>query len=155
MAVTLGTQYPQKPGGFQSSERFAQSTATALRVLNNAVDISFLGMGTATAGHVHNLYALNATSTASGLRGDAIEGQLKMIMATATGRADVYVHGPTIGRLPAGIALDALPTATAYAAASATGSWVFTSANQMILLQFLNGRWNYRALIGATQATAT
>lgn len=155
MAVTLGTQYPQKRGGFQSSETFTQSTATALRILSNSVDVSFLGMGTATAGHVHNLYALNATTTASGTAGDAIEGQSKLIMATATGRADVYVHGPTVGRLPAGIALDALPTATAYAAASATGSWVFQSADDMILLKFINGRWNYMALVGATQATAT
>jgi hypothetical protein len=155
MALTIGTRFPQAPGTFQTLESLTQSTATAFQTLSNEVEVSSLGMGTATGDNSNNLYALNATTTASGVEGDGVEGAYKLIYASATGEAAVFIDGPTQGRLPANIALDALPTATAIAQASATGNWVFSTDGDMILCRFVNGKWNYVALTGATQATAT
>ncbi len=158
MAVTLGTQFPQAPGTFQTSETFTGSTATAFRNLDNNTEISFLGMGTATGDNSNNLYALNATTTASGREGDGVEGAWKMIMSTGTGEAAVFVQMPTQGRLPLDAMLQITPAATGnidVTMASATGNWVFSSDGDFLLLRFINGRWNYISGAGATMATAT
>jgi hypothetical protein len=157
MAIVIGTQFPRHPGTFQSSETLSQSTSTTPQVLDNNVDVSFIGMGTATAGHVHNLYALTATSTASGSRGDAIEGQIKVISATATGRADVFVEMAT-ARLPMNAQFQVIPGATGnwdQTMVSATGSFVFLTASDKLVMQFIDGAWMYQNGVGATLATAT
>ncbi len=158
MAVSIAGGDAQHNGTFQSSETFTQSTATAVRTLNPAVDISFLGMGTATAGPVHNQYELVATTTEAGRVGDAVEGQWHVIMATATGRADCFVQHPTQGRLPleAMILIDAAATGDiSVTAASATGDWVFQTSGDMLHVRFLNGTWNFIGGHGATMAAAT
>jgi len=150
-------QYPRHPGTWQGSETFTESTATASRRLSNDVEVSFIGMGTATAGHVHNLYHLVATTTATGVEGDAVEGSEKFIVATATGRADVYVAHPAT-RLPIGAMLLIDVAATGdldQTYATATGSWVFLSADDWLRVKFMNGSWHFLDGVGPTMATAT
>lgn len=156
MTVSLTQGSRQHNSTWQSSETFAQSTATAQRSLDAQTDISFLGMGTATAGPVHNQYKLEATTTASGREGDAIEGMEKLILATATGRADVFIALPTHGRLPLGLVEQSTPGATGdIAMVSATGNWVFQAADDYMYLKFMNGAWHWLSGFGATEAAAT
>ena len=157
LVITQGEQQ-HKGGTFQSSESFSGSTATAFRILDNHVDVSFLGMGTATGDNSNNLYALNATSTEVGTIGDAIEGMYKAIMATATGEAAVFVAHPTQGRLPldAMILIDSAATGDLeQTMASATGNWVFQGDGDFLELRFMNGTWNFVSGQGCTMATAT
>jgi hypothetical protein len=158
MAITITQGDMLHNTGWQSVETFTESTATAQRFLDAQTDVSFLGMGTATAGPVHNQYALTATTTASGREGDAIEGFEKYVMATATGRADLFVALPTQGRLPlqAMLQIDAAATGDIdQTMASATGTWVFQSDGDYLHLKFMNGTWNYLGGAGATMAAAT
>ncbi len=157
LVITQGEQQ-HKGGTFQSFERFSGSTATAFQILANDVDVSFIGMGTATSDNSNNLYALLATSTASGVEGDAVEGMYKAIMATATGEAAVFVAHPTQGRLPldAMILIDAAATGNIdVTMASATGNWVFQGDGDFLELRFMNGAWNFVSGHGCTMATAT
>ena len=157
LVITPGEQQ-HKGGTFMSFERFTGSTATAQRVLDNHVDVTFIGMGTATGDNVNNLYALLATSTEAGVIGDAIEGMYKAIMATATGEAAVFVAHPTQGRLPldAMFLIDAAATGNLdVTAASATGNWVFQGDGDFLELRFMNGTWNFVSGHGCTMATAT
>ena len=164
MALTITAGESQHNSTWAGSETFTQSTATAQRFLNAHTEVSFLGMGTATAGPVHNQYALVATTTASGVEGDAVEGMEKYIMATATGRADVFIALPTAGRLPIAAAMQsnfaAIATTTASAgfeelSASATATWVFSVDGDFMHLKFMNGTWNYLGGGGATMSLAT
>jgi len=124
MAITLTSGQRQRRGGtFQAQDAFTQSTATGLQSLSVTTDISVLGMGTAT-GFGRNRYLLATTS--------AVEGQSKVIAATATGEAYVDVGGGT-----------------------ATGGYVFSNVDHNVVLQFLQGKWRQIALMGATFATAT
>jgi len=157
LVITQG-EMQHKGGTFMSFERFSGSTATAFRILDNHVDVSFLGMGTATGDNSNNLYALNATSTQAGVIGDAVEGMYKAIMATATGEAAVFVAHPTQGRLPldAMFLIDAAATGNLdVTAASATGNWVFQGDGDFLELRFMNGTWNFVSGHGCTMATAT
>ncbi len=157
LVITQGEQQ-HKSGTFQSFERFTGSTATAQRVLDNHVDVTFIGMGTATGDNVNNLYALLATSTEVGTIGDAIEGMYKAVMATATGEAALFVAHPTQGRLPldAMFLIDAAATGDLDATvASATGNWVFQGDGDFLELRFMNGTWNFVSGHGCTMATAT
>ncbi|KKN09163.1 hypothetical protein LCGC14_1049460 [marine sediment metagenome] len=143
---------------WQSVEDIAQSTATVARVLDNDVDISFLGVGTATGDNVNNKFELLATSTASGVEGDAIEGMIKTMMVTGTGFAGLFVQHPTQGRLPleAMILVDAAATGDIdVTAASATGVWVMQTDGDFLQCQFINGTWNFLRGAGATMHTAT
>ena len=156
LVITQGEQ--QHNTTFQSFERFSGSTATAFQVLNNDVEVSFIGMGTATSDNSNNLYALLATSTASGVEGDAIEGMVKYLIATATGEAAIFVAHPTQGRLPlaAMILVDAAATGNIdVTMASATGNWVFQGDGDYLEMRFFNGTWNFVSGAGATMATAT
>jgi hypothetical protein len=156
MVLSLTQGDRQHNSTWQSSETFSESTATAQRSLDANVDVSFLGMGTATAGPVHNQYKLEATTTASGREGDAVEGMEKVIMATATGRADVFIALPTQGRLPLQLIEQSNPGATGdIVMVSATGTWVFQTDGDFMFLKFMNGTWNYLAGAGATQSAAT
>ena len=157
LVITQG-EAQHKGGTFQSFERFSGSTATAFQVLDNDTDVSYIGMGTATSDNSNNLYALVATSTASGVEGDAIEGMMKYLIATATGEAAIFVAMPTQGRLP----LDAMWLIDSAAtgdldvtAASATGNWVFQGDGDFLAFKFFNGTWNFMSGAGATMATAT
>ncbi len=157
LVITQGEQQ-HKGGTFQSSESFSGSTATAFRILDNHVDVSFIGMGTATGDNSNNLYALNATSTASGVEGDAIEGMIKTMMVTATGFAGLFIQMPTQGRLPLEAMILVDPAATGdldVTAASATGVWVMQTDGDFIQTQFINGTWNFLRGAGATMHTAT
>ncbi len=155
MSITMTPGDVQHKSTWQDSETFAQSTATASRRLNNDIVVSFLGMGTATAGPVHNQYNIVATTTEAGRVGDAKEGQEKMIMATATGRADVFIEYPS-GRLPLQLIEQSNPGATGdVTMVSATGTWVFQAANDHVYLKFMNGTWNFMSGVGATQSAAT
>ena len=145
-------------------ERIAQSTATVARVLDNDVDVSFLGVGTATGTNVNNKFELLATSTQAGVIGDAVEGMFKTMLVTATGFAGLFVEMPTQGRLPIGAAFQTnfavIATSTASVgiqalAASATGVWVMRTDGDFLLMQFRNGRWNWMDGAGATMFTAT
>ena len=143
---------------WQSVEDIAQSTATVARVLDNDVDISFLGVGTATGDNVNNKFELLATSTASGVEGDAIEGMIKTMMVTGTGFAGLFVQHPTQGRLPleAMILVDAAATGDIdVTAASATGVWVMQTDGDFLQCQFINGTWNFLRGAGATMFSAT
>ena len=156
MAVTFTQGDVQHPSTWQTAETFTQSTATAFRTLNNDVEVSHLGMGTATAGPVHNLYELVATTTASGREGDAKEGMEKYVVATATGRADLFIELPTQGRLPLGALEQSNPGATGdIAMVSATATWAFQGVGDYMYLKFMNGTWNWFAGFGATQTAAT
>ena len=156
MALTLTQGDRQHNSTWQSEETFTQSTATAVRSLDANVDVSNLGMGTATAGPVHNQYSITATTTASGREGDAVEGMEKYILATATGRADVFIQFPTQGRLPLQLIDQSNPGATGdITMVSATGTWAFQAADDFMFLKFMNGSWNYLAGFGATQTAAT
>ncbi len=161
LVINAGDRLP--PVGWQSVERIAQATATANRFIDPWTDVTFLGMGTAS-GITTNQYVLVATTTASGVEGDAVEGQEKYLLATATGRADVFILLPTQGRLPiaasmqsnfATIATSTASTGFAGLSASATGRWVFQAAGDFMRLKFMNGRWNYLDGAGATQHTTT
>ena len=156
MAIALTQGDRQGGSTWQSSETFSQSTATASRALDPQTDITFLGMGTATAGPVHNQYNLVATTTASGREGDAIEGMEKMIMATATGRADVFIAMATQGRLPLGLIEQNVPGGTGdVTMVSATATWAFQSDGDYMFLKFMNGSWVWLAGNGATQTAAS
>ena len=157
LVITQG-EAQHKGGTFQSFERFSGSTATAERIIDNDTDVSYIGMGTATGDNVNNLYALLATSTASGVEGDAVEGMLKYLIATATGEAGIRVAMPTQGRLPlaAMILIDAAATGDLdVTMASATGKWVFQGDGDFLAFRFFNGAWNFFDGAGATMATAT
>ena len=156
LIITQGEQ--QHSTTFQSFERVAQSTATAFRILDNDVDVSYIGMGTATGDNSNNLYALNATSTQAGVIGDAVEGMMKFLFATATGEAAIFVEMPTQGRMPleAMILVDAAATGNIdVTMATATGNWVFQSDGDFLAFRFFNGTWNFISGAGATMATAT
>jgi hypothetical protein len=156
LVITQGEQ--QHGTTWQSFERIAQSTATVARVLDNDVDVSYLGVGTATGDNVNNKFELLATSTASGNEGDAIEGMIKTMMVTATGFAGLFIQMPTQGRLPleAMILVDAAATGNLdVTAASATGVWVMQTDGDFIQCQFINGTWNFLRGAGATMHTAT
>ena len=157
LVITQGEQ--QHGSTFQSFEGFASSpTATAFQVLDNNVDVSFIGMGTATGDNTNNLYALVATSTQAGVIGDAVEGMMKMLVATATGEAAIFVEAPTQGRLPleAMILINAGATGNIdQTMASATGNWVFQGDGDYLTFRFLNGTWHFMSGGGATMATAT
>ena len=143
---------------WQSVEDIAQSTATVARVLDNDVDISFLGVGTATGTNVNNKFELLATSTASGVEGDAVEGMIKTMMVTATGFAGLFVQHPTQGRLPleAMMLIDAAATGDLdVTIASATGVWVMQTDGDFLQCQFINGTWNFLRGAGATMFSAT
>ena len=157
LLITQGEQQ-HKGGTFQSFENVAQSTATVARVLDNHVDVSFLGVGTATGTNVNNKFELLATSTEAGTIGDAVEGMIKTMMVTATGFAGLFVQMPTQGRLPleAMILVDAAATGDIdQTAASATGVWVMQTDGDFLQCQFINGTWNFLRGAGATMFTAT
>ena len=156
LSITQGEQ--QHNTTFQSFETFDGSTATAFQVLDNDVEVSFIGMGTATGDNRNNRYALLATSTASGVEGDAVEGMMKFLIATATGEAPIFVAMPTQGRLPleAMLLVDAGATGNIdQTMASATGNWVFQGDGDYLAFRFFNGTWNFVSGAGATMATAT
>ena len=156
LVITQGEQ--QHGTTWQSFERIAESTATVARILDNDVDVSFLGVGTATGDNVNNRFALIATSTASGNEGDAVEGMIKTMMVTATGFAGMFVQHPTQGRLPldAMFLIDAAATGDLdVTAASATGVWVMQTDGDFLQTQFINGTWNFLRGAGATMHTAT
>lgn len=142
-------------GAWQSSETFAQSTATNQRSLDANTDVSFLGMGTATNGPVHNLYKLQSTTTASGREGDAVEGFEKFILATATGRADIFIE-MAAGRLPLHISQVFVGGTTGTASdvigviASATATIVFQAEGDFCHLRFMNGVWHPVGAFGCT-----
>ena len=156
LVITQGEQ--QHGSTWQSFEAIAQSTATVARVLDNDVDVSFLGVGTATGDNVNNKFELLATSTQAGIIGDAVEGMIKTMMVTATGFAGMFIEMPTQGRLPleAMILVDAAATGDIdQTAASATGVWVMQTDGDFMQTQFINGRWNFLRGAGATMHTAT
>ncbi len=163
LVITQG-EMQHKGGTFQSQESIAQSTATIPRVLDNHVDVSFLGVGTASGLNATNKFELLATSTQAGVIGDAVEGMMKWVGVTATGFAGLFVEMPTQGRLPIGAAFQTnfavIATTTASSgferlAASATAIWAFQSDGDFMMLQFRNGRWNYMDGAGATMHDAT
>jgi len=158
MALILTSGEQQHGTTWQSSESIAESTATVARVLDNDVDVSFLGVGTATGDNVNNKFELLATSTASGNEGDAIEGMIKTMMVTATGFAGLFIEMPTQGRLPldAMILIDSAATGDLdVTAASATGVWVMQTDGDFLQCQFINGTWNFMRGAGATMHTAS
>jgi hypothetical protein len=61
------------------------------------------------------------------------------------------------GRLPLQAGAQIVPAATDHdvAQASATGSFVFLTASDYLVLRFINGVWLYENGAGATMATAT
>lgn len=151
MAVTISTDRPLHPGTFGGSESLTQSTATAFQALDPHVEVSFLGMGTATGDNSNNLYSLTATGN-----GDAVEGMTKFLTTTATGEAAVFVEQLS-GRMSFEASALAVPSATDIDSvwASATGNWVFSAADDYLHLRFLNGAWRVIGGVGATMATAT
>lgn len=157
MAITIGTEYPGRPWGYGDSESLTQSTATTAQSISAVVPITYLGMGTASGDNRNNLYTLPATTTASGVVGDAVEGMEKFLVATATGEAAVYIEMAT-GRVPWEAAMMINATATVaidQAMASATGRWVFSAADDWMRVKFLNGSWKFLGGVGPTMATAT
>lgn len=153
MAVTISGGGRQTNNTWQSSETLTQSTATSFQSLSTRIEVSVLGMGTAT-GFSRNLYTLgSATSETS----SPVEGQEKLIICSATGEAKLFVAGPTQGRLPLHVAFENNPTATAVDAllASATGLWTFQTDGDYLLVKYMNGVWNYLDSKGATLATST
>lgn len=157
LIITQG-EMQHKGGTFSAFENVAESTTTIARVLDNQVDVSFLGVGTASGLNVTNKYELLATSTQAGVVGDAVEGMIKTMMVTGTGFAGLFVQHPTQGRLP----LDAMLMIDSGATgdidqtmASATGVWVFQSDGDFLQCQFINGTWNFMRGAGATMFTAT
>lgn len=153
MAVSINATDPRHPGTWQSSETLTQSTATAFQALDPHIDVSFLGMGTATGDNSNNLYSLTSTGHSNG---DAVEGMEKFIMSTGTGEAAVYIDLAT-GRLPVQMAFMSNSTATTLdaCAVSATGNWVFGVDGDFMHLKFMNGNWLFLNGQGVTQATAT
>lgn len=138
---------------WMSLETLTQATATTIQTISNQVDITVLGMGTAT-GFTRNKYLLSTSG--------AVEGMEKMIISNATGEANVIINnvGPTLGgSFPLHVAGALLLTATTVdalqAIATATGSLVFGSADDVVLLKFMGGVWRYRDLYGVTLATTT
>ena len=158
MALVINTGQSLPPSGWQSIERLTQSTATVFQVIDNWKEVTFLGMGTASAGNTNNLYQLVATSTASGVDGDAVEGQEKTLLCTATGRASVFIAMPTQGRLPLEAMIQSIPAASGnidVTMASATANWTFQTDGDFMRLKFMNGTWNYLSGAGATLAAAS
>ena len=158
MALVLTAGEQQHGTTWQSAESIAESTATVARVLDNDVDVSLLGVGTATGDNVNNKYELLATSTASGNEGDAIEGMIKTMMVTGTGFAGLFVQHPTQGRLPleAMILIDSGASGNIdVTMASATGVWVMQTDGDFIQTQFINGTWHFLRGAGATMHDAT
>ena len=158
MALVITAGDIQHGSTWQSFESIAESTATVARVLDNDVDVSLLGVGTATGTNVNNKYELLATSTQAGVIGDAVEGMIKTMMVTATGFAGLFVEHPTQGRLPleAMILIDAAATGNIdVTMASATGVWVMQTDGDFLQCQFINGTWNFLRGAGATMFSAT
>lgn len=156
MAITITQGDRQTNASWQSIATFTGSTATTPQVIPADVDIVALGMGTATGDNSNNLYDLNATTTASGRSGDAVEGQEIYLHATATGEAAVFIAMPTQGRLPLQLLDQSNLGATGdIVMVSATARWVFAVAGDFMYLKFMNNAWNYMAGAGPTQATAT
>ena len=86
MAVSIvGGPLPERMTGYRVKQTFGQSTATAFQSLSLNVQVTHLGLGTAT-GATRNLYLL-----ASG----AIPGQELSILATATGEAKLLISAGT------------------------------------------------------------
>jgi len=149
MAVQFGVNFPLLPVAFESSETLTQSTATVPQNLDPRKSISILGMGTATS-FIRNQYNLATTNVP--------EGAIKAIYSLASGEAQVFVAGPTNGRLPLDVAFEVLGgTATAVDTllASATGRYVFKDDGDVLMCQFLNGTWHPLYAKGPTQATST
>ena len=158
MALVITAGDIQHGSTWQSFESIAESTATVARVLDNDVDVSLLGVGTATGDNVNNKFELLATSTQAGVIGDAVEGMIKTMMVTATGFAGLFIEMPTQGRLPleAMILVDAAATGDLdVTLASSTGVWVMQTDGDFIQCQFINARWNFLRGAGATMHTAT
>lgn len=85
MAITITADEPRRRGrSWQSQETFTQSTATSPQSLNLTVDLSKLGMGTAT-GFGLNQYRVT----------DGFSGLSKSILATASGEAKVIFDSGT------------------------------------------------------------
>ena len=149
--VTGGEQRSEQSWG--SIETLTQSTATAIRTLDNKYAVSSLGMGTAT-GFARNRYLL---STAS-----AIEGMEKVIQATATGEAYLIFNSSAatgnhqfylqalFGLMGTATTVDALQ-----GIATATGNLVFGADGDYAVARFINGFWRCVDLNGATLATTT
>lgn len=138
---------------WMSLETLTQATATTIQTISTQVDITVLGMGTAT-GFTRNKYLLSTVG--------AVEGMEKMIICNATGEANVIVNnvGPTLGgsfplHVAAALLLAATTVDALQAIATATGSLVFGSADDVVLLKFMGGTWRYRDLYGVTLATTT
>jgi hypothetical protein len=151
MAVAISTTKAAHPGTWGGSESLTQSTATAFQALDPHVEVSFLGMGTATGDNNNNLYSLTATGN-----GDAVDGMTKFITSTATGEAAVYVEQLS-GRmsLEASALVNNTSTDIDQTWASATGNWVFSAADDYLVCKFWNGAWRVLGGVGPTMATAT
>ncbi len=160
MAITITQGGHLGAGAWQSIATFTESTATVPQVIPADVDVVHLGMGTATAGPVHNLYTLTGTTTASGREGDAVEGQEIWLDATATGRADVFIEFKS-GRMPLNISQVFIGGTTGTASditgiiASATADIVFQAVDDFCHLRFMNGVWHPLDAFGATFADTT
>ena len=49
MALVINAGQSLPPAGWQSAERLTQATATAFQIIDNWKEVTFLGMGTASA----------------------------------------------------------------------------------------------------------
>lgn len=152
MTITISAGEVQHGPTWQSYETLTQSTATAIQTLNNNMDVSILGMGTAT-GFTRNKYLLSTSG--------AVEGQEKVIISHATGEANVIINnvGPTQGVIPFSVALvlygGTATTVDSIGLASATGSLVFQAADDYVRMKYMAGSWRYLDAVGATFATTT
>lgn len=150
---TLNTYDPQHPQTWGALETLTQSTATAIQSISVHHDVTVLGMGTAT-GFTRNKYLLSTSG--------AVEGMEKLIISNATGEANVIINnvGPTNGgtfplHVAAGLLVTATTTDALQGIATATGSLVFSSPDDMVRVKFMAGNWRFVDLYGATLATTT
>lgn len=85
MSITIESDLSRRRGRtWHSSERLTQSTATTPQRLNQTVDVTYLGMGTAT-GFGLNVYRVT----------DGYAGLVKHVLATASGEAKVFLDTGT------------------------------------------------------------
>ena len=155
MAVTISAGDINRTGALRSSKSYTQATATAVQTLDFSFDVSLLGMGTATA-FTRNKYVLATSVVVGTATVHAAEGQYHLIMATATGEANVFVTAAT-SPLSVNVAFQMLPTATSLDAitTTATGAFVLQSSGDAIWCQMRNGLWHILDVVGATFATST
>lgn len=148
MAVVISGGDRQTNETWQSMESMTQSTASdsSFQSLNLRKEVSVLGAGTAT-GHFRNRYSLATTG---------VEGQVKLVVMSATGEAKLFV--PTrSGRMSVQASSLAVPAATSVDAmwASATGLWSFATDGAFGLFKFMNGLWHLQDGAGISMTTGT